>query len=118
MQLKNFSPNEFTCNGVNCFDKMNPVLLEKLDKARTQAGIPFKITSSWRSQEHNQAIKGAKNSSHLRGNAVDISCTNSIERMIILDALLEVGFKRIGIAKTFIHCDVDESLGQQVMWLY
>jgi len=116
--LKYFSASEFNCNGENCFDKMNPLLLEKLDKARDISGVPFKITSSWRSQEYNKAIKGAKNSSHLRGNAVDILCSNSVERFIIVDALVSAGFKRIGIANRFVHCDVDETLVDNVIWLY
>lgn len=118
MNLRYFSKWEFTCSGENCFNKMNPLLLKKLDTARDYANIPFKITSSWRSEEHNKAIKGASNSSHLRGNAVDISCENSVERFIIVDALLKAGFTRVGIANTFVHADIDEELTKQVIWLY
>ena len=45
--MKYFSPKEFTCDGVNCFDKMSPKLLEMLEKAREIADTPFNITSSW-----------------------------------------------------------------------
>jgi len=97
---------------------MSPLLLKKLDTARDYANTPFQITSSWRSEEHNKAIKGAKNSSHLRGLAIDISCTESSKRFQIVDALLKAGFTRIGIANSFVHADIDESLTEQVIWLY
>ena len=113
-----FKKSEFVCNGVNCFDKMDPLLLEMLNVARCYADIPFIINSSWRSEDWNRKINGAKNSSHLRGKAVDIKCTDSRSRLIIVDALLDAGFTRIGIAKTFIHCDIDESLPQEVIFLY
>ena len=118
MNLKHFSAKEFTCDGVNCFDKMDVDTLHKLDTAREYANIPFTITSSWRSEEKNKAINGAKNSAHLRGYAIDIACESSIDRFIILDALICVGFRRIGIAKTFIHADSDPNLSEGVTWLY
>ncbi len=116
--LKHFIKEEFTCDGVNCFDKMNPKLLKMLDDARSIADTPFTITSSWRSEEQNLKANGKSNSSHLRGLAVDIACDSSSKRMFILDALIVAGFNRIGIAKTFIHADCDKELPQDVMWLY
>lgn len=113
-----FSKEEFTCDGVNCFDKMDKDLLEKLNVARSYANLPFIITSSWRSKEHNMKVGGSKNSAHLRGHAVDIKCKNSVDRLLMLEALSSAGFTRIGIAKTFIHVDNDPELPDGVMWLY
>lgn len=118
MKSKYFSESEFICDGDICYDKMNENLIKMLHTARKIADIPFVINSSWRSEEHNAKIGGSKNSAHLRGNAVDISCTNSNSRLIIVNALIVAGFTRIGIGKTFIHCDVDETLPQNVMWVY
>jgi hypothetical protein len=36
----------------------------------------------------------------------------------VVNALLKAGFKRIGVAKTFIHADDSETHDQEVMWLY
>jgi len=116
--MKYFKPKEFTCDGVECFDKMQPSTLDMLDKARELARVPFTINSSWRSEARNIAVKGSKNSSHLRGYAVDIKCNNSIDRFKIIEALTKAGYTRIGIAKTFIHCDNDPSLAAGVIWLY
>jgi len=116
--MKHFIKEEFTCAGVNCFDKMQPKFLQMLDNARAFADVPFKITSSWRSEDHNKKIGGNPNSAHLRGNACDIYCEASYQRLQIVKGLLEAGFTRIGIAKNFIHADCDLELPQQVLFLY
>jgi zinc D-Ala-D-Ala carboxypeptidase len=92
--------------------------LAKLDEAREYAGIPFVINSAYRSPEHNAKIGGKPNSSHLKGLAVDIKSTNGRQRGLILDSLRAVGFTRIGIARTFIHVDMDFDKDQDVTWLY
>jgi hypothetical protein len=39
-------------------------------------------------------------------------------RMVMVCLFCAHGIKRIGIGKTFIHVDVDDTLPQNVMWLY
>lgn len=97
---------------------MNQEFLDKLDQARELANIPFKINSAYRSPEHNAKIGGKPNSSHLRGLAVDISVRDSRSRFIVLEALIKVGFNRIGIADTFIHVDLDKEKSDKVIWTY
>jgi zinc D-Ala-D-Ala carboxypeptidase len=99
-------------------ENMDANFLNKLDEARERAGIPFVINSAYRTPEHNAKIGGKPNSSHLKGLAVDISVTNSRQRFIVLNALLEVGFTRIGIADTFIHVDLDSGKSKEVIWTY
>ena len=118
MKSKYFSQKEFVCDGVNCFDKMSNNLLKMLYEAREVAGVPFVITSSWRSEEVNKMVGGKSNSAHLRGTAVDIACRNSAHRFEIVDALIVAGFTRIGIGNSFIHADCDEDLVNSVIWLY
>lgn len=92
-------------------------LLTKLDEARELAGIPFIINSAFRSPEHPESIKNPT-SSHIKGLAVDIKATDSRTRAKILISLISVGFDRIGIAKTFIHCDIEKEKANEVVWLY
>lgn len=97
---------------------MNQEFLLKLDRAREVAQIPFKINSAYRTPEHNAKIGGKPNSSHLKGLAVDISVTDSRQRFIVLQSLIQAGFNRIGVAKTFIHVDDDKDKDAEVVWLY
>ena len=117
-RIKYFEPSEFVCDGVECFDKMSDNLLLSLEAARQIAGIPFHINSSYRDKDTNERVGGEPNSAHTRGNAVDIACGNSSDRFIILEACMAVPFTRVGIAKTFIHIDVDEDLPDNVIWTY
>ena len=117
-KIKHFEPSEFVCNGIECYEQMSDDLLLSLGTARQIAGIPFHINSSWRDKDTNQRVGGKPNSAHLRGNAVDIACTNSSDRHTIIDACMAAGFTRIGIAKTFIHIDVDSDLPNNVIWTY
>lgn len=110
--MKYFKPSEFSD-----ITKMDPELLRMLDECRERAGIPFRLNSTYRSPEYNATIPGAsKNSAHTRGHAVDIICTDSSARFKIIKAALEVGFRRIEAAPTWIHLDNDPSLAQDVIF--
>lgn len=98
-------------------ENMDANFLNKLDKARSIAGLPFKINSAYRSPDHPLSIKNPS-SSHIKGLAVDISVTDSRTRFIIVDALIKAGFNRIGIADTFIHVDFDLDKSNKVIWTY
>lgn len=97
--------------------KMDKSFLEKLDRAREFAGFPFFINSAYRSPEHPESIKNPT-SSHIKGLAVDIRARDSRTRYLIIDALMHVGFNRIGIADTFIHVDDDKQKSSNVIWTY
>ena len=97
--------------------KMDVDFLVKLDKAREFAKVPFVINSAYRSPEHAESIKNPT-SSHIKGLAVDIKATDSRTRYKVLNALMHVGFNRIGIADTFINVDDDKDKSQQVIWTY
>jgi uncharacterized protein YcbK (DUF882 family) len=97
---------------------MNDEVLKRIDTARLLAKVPFVITSGLRCRVHNKRVGGSPSSSHIDGLAVDIKADNSNHRHMILKGLLEAGFKRIGIAKNFIHADCDNTKPQQLTWLY
>ena len=104
-----FKPHEFACK-CGCgagLSQMEKALLWRLNYARKLAGIPFVITSALRCELHNRRVGGSKTSSHLYGFAVDIRTKNKFVQQRILKALKAAGFLRIGVAKKFIHVDVD-----------
>ena len=117
--MLHFDISEFDSPDENGSGKyMQDPFLQMLDDARGIANISFKINSGYRSESHNAYIGGKKQSSHLYGHAADIHCTGSRERFIIVDALVKAGFKRIGVAKTFIHVDNDPAKDEKVIWMY
>ena len=108
--MRYFEASEFACPCGRCdggAGRMSPALLERLDAAREVAGLPFVINSGYRCPDHNRAVGGVADSAHTRGYAVDIRCAGSRERFAMLRALLEVGFRRIELAPTWLHVDCD-----------
>ena len=117
-----FRDSEFYCKcDRDCIGKHKKIsenLLARLNTARRIAKIPFIITSGLRCPEHNAEIGGKPDSAHLEGFAVDIKTSNSMDRYKIFRALLSAGFNRIGIAKDFIHADIDPNKPSEVIWTY
>jgi uncharacterized protein YcbK (DUF882 family) len=71
MALKHFKLSEFDSDVKGSGKNMKRDFLKKLDKARDIAKIPFKITSGFRTPQHNerlrkQGYKASANSSHLK----------------------------------------------------
>jgi len=101
--MNNFDLSEFACP---CCGKveLTPQFQEMIDDARRLAGIPFIINSGYRCLKHNKEI-GSTSDNHPSGQAADVKCTDGPSRFKIVAALIKAGFKRIGVAKTFIHAD-------------
>ena len=126
MSLKYFRYEEFDSPDLpnSGAANMDNNFLSMLDNARGIAGIPFKISSGFRSQNYNQSLSArgysaSPNSSHLKGEAADIVCKSSKDRWTIITALQEAGFKRIGIASSFIHVDSSDLWkASPVIWTY
>ncbi len=118
-RLKYFKISEFASpDDPTSGSMMEEEFLEMLDLARDIAGFPFIINSGFRSIAHNQAINGEKNSSHLMGWAADLHCGTGKRRFLMVEALLDAGFTRLGIGDTFIHCDCDPNKPQTTIWTY
>tara|TARA_Y100001972_G_scaffold126910_1_gene182050 strand:+ start:1103 stop:1480 length:378 start_codon:yes stop_codon:yes gene_type:complete len=125
MVLRHFTYSEFDCkSGVGQGEIfMDNDFLKLLDKARFVAGIPFVITSGYRTKEYNEQLikngyKASSNSSHCKGIAADIKADTPQKKFAIVQALLFVGITRIGIAHDFIHCDIDKDKTNKIIWTY
>lgn len=92
-------------------------LLDKLNRARGYAGIPFKINSGFRTPVHNAAVGGKSKSAHLTGEAADIAARDPNTRFRILRALMELGFTRIEVTPWHVHVDVakDDAHPQDIL---
>ena len=81
-----------------------------LDKARDIAGVPFVITSGFRTEVENKAVGGVANSAHLKGMAADIAVTNQTRQKVLL-GLLTCGVSVfIEDCPQHIHCDINSSI--------
>jgi uncharacterized protein YcbK (DUF882 family) len=119
MERKRIAPNfyedEFMCSC--CGEvKISRLLLEKLQILRNFIGHPMELNSAYRCEKHNAKVGGKKNSFHISGEAVDVACSNSFDRLTLVREAIKVGFKGIGISSTFVHLDVRS--GVPVMFLY
>lgn len=109
-----FKPSEFACKCCGSIG-INPDFVKMLEEAREVAGVPFVITSGYRCQKHNKAV-GSTSTNHTSGKAADIKATDGPTRGKILRGLYLAGFKRVGVAKDFIHADISDSV--ESCWLY
>lgn len=109
-----FTEEEMQCP---CCGKsnMDTEFMFRLNKAREMANIPFVINSGYRCEKHNAEV-GSTSRNHVEGKAADIKCTEGWKRLRIVRALLNVGFSRLGISKTFIH--VDSMPLNASIWVY
>ena len=112
--LRNFDISEFACK--HCGEcHMDATFLAMLDNARDFAGVPFVVNSGYRCPEHNKAV-GSLAPNHPAGRAADIACFDGPTRMRIIQGMIRAGFRRIGVQKSFVHCDSMDDI--ESLWLY
>lgn len=109
-----FNTREFSCQCKNsdCVEQKVAIeLVNKLTELREAIQEPLTITSGYRCEKHQQALRTqgvntvvAKKSTHELGEGVDVKPT----RLTIknLEGMAAKYFKAIGIAKTFLHLDL------------
>ena len=105
-----FSSPDSPESGIN----MNQELVEILDIIRSRFGRPIKINSGYRTPQWNTKVGGVPLSAHTKGTAVDLEIVNSSARYTVIKLALENRIKRIGLAKDFIHLDIDMNSTQFV----
>ncbi len=114
-----FTKAEFDCKytGKN---EMQPEFMAKLQLLREKYGKPMIVTSGYRHWTHPvEARKGHTTGEHTRGTCADIACTSGLDRYKIIQLALQLGFPRIGIAKTFIHLGIGGAgLPSPAIWDY
>ncbi|WP_323014531.1 YcbK family protein, partial [Devosia sp.] len=101
----NFSPQEMASKREGEL-LIDPASMDRLQKLRNVLGKPLIITSAYRSEAHNEAVGGAKNSQHRLGKAFDVVMTNH-DPAHFESAARAVGFTGFGHypKSNFMHID-------------
>ena len=105
-----FFPNsELACKTTGHAEMHEP-FMRLLVAYRLILGRALPVTSGFRSREHNRKVKGASNSAHLFGCAVDIATAN-LDVYQLVSLATDLGFTGIHVKnhgprdKRFIHLD-------------
>ena len=113
--FKYFKLEDFDCQETG-ENNMDVAFIHKLDELREACDFPFVITSGYRSNGHSIEKKKTSPGTHAQGIAADIKVSGGFQRYKIVEKALLMGFRGVGIAKTFIHID-DRQTGF-VIWNY
>lgn len=118
MQLTpHFRLKEFNCDCCGNGDAaVAQHMAELLELIRPSVG-PIVIRSGFRCKRENRKVGGEADSYHLLGLAVDIAVASDSRRYALIRALLNHGWKRLGIGKNIVHADRGPTR-KPVIWTY
>ena len=112
-----FRLSEFACR-CGCGKKdISLQLVSLLEEIRQRVERPFIVLSGCRCERWNRIVGGVPDSAHLYGLAADIFVPDDRFRYEFLRHAVRY-FPRIGIARKFIHVDIDHSKPVRVIWTY
>lgn len=88
--------------------RIKPELRDILVEVAKEFGQDLTITSAYRSPDYNKKVKGAKNSLHQQGLAVDVVQTglSTQQRQRFIRIAYDKGIRGIGVYNTFTHLDI------------
>lgn len=114
--FKYFKIEDFDCQATGN-NGMSEEFIHRLDELREACGFPFYVTSGYRDPEgHPIEKKKSQPGTHAQGIAADIKVDGGVQRMLVVQKALELGFTGVGVAKHFIHVDIRETT--PVLWCY
>lgn len=114
MQLtKNFNLSEFNKHNFALNETVLrniQALANNLQVLRDEVKKPIKITSGYRSPEHNAKVKGVKNSRHITGEAADFKIAGMTPKQVaaVIEKLIAAGKMEeggLGTYSTWVHYD-------------
>jgi len=107
---EHFDSSEFACRHCGVI-KVSDELVMRLELLRGIVGEPLVVVSGYRCPAHNLAIRGAKRSRHMAGEAADLKPTYAR-----ISQAAHAGFLGIGSRDGYAtHVDVREKAAR---WLY
>jgi zinc D-Ala-D-Ala carboxypeptidase len=120
----NFRPDELACKGSGSI-LVVPAFLDRLQRLRAAYGKPMRVSSGYRSPEHNAKVSSTgATGPHTTGRAVDIAVSGA-DAFKLLRYAVGYGFTGIGFqqkgphATRFIHLDDIEDWNiRPTVWTY
>jgi len=113
--FKYFKITDFDCQETG-ENQMSEAFIHRLDELREACGFPFYITSGYRSKDHSIEKAKSKPGMHATGLAADIAVQGGVQRRLLAEKALELGFGGVGVAKGFVHVDIRDTT--PVLWCY
>lgn len=110
-----FTESELNCR-CGCGLTLKPDFLFRIESFRRILGFSMPITSGARCPTYNKKVGGVKNSMHPKGLAIDVLCTDSYARYMIMKLALRFEFKGLGVGSNFLH--IDDREGVSKCWTY
>lgn len=111
-----FTEAELACKCGCGKANMDLAFMTKLEALRVEYAEPMVITSGFRCNNYNTAVKGSKSSRHMFGQAVDVAVAEPAKRFRLVELAFKHGFRGIGCDGAFVHLDTRGT--EPVMWLY
>lgn len=100
-----FSLSEVACKC--CGGVPTKALLNKMDQIRKEFGAPINVTSGFRCEKHNTKIGGSKNSNHVKGLAIDVLRTPTLEDFILKHLEhFDIYIEDSSVTPTWIHISI------------
>jgi hypothetical protein len=113
---EHFSLIEFVCHCPRCQavgpslieGKIDPILVQSLERLREILGKPITINSGYRCRDHNAEVGGAKQSQHVFGRAADIHVKGVDQKTLaeIAERVEDFEAGGIGTYPRWVHVDV------------
>lgn len=117
-----FKAYEMDCPCTHCKETLiDPELVEKLQALREVLAFPVKITSGYRCEKHQEELKemgfetATGISQHQLGKAADIKTGHHLG-VELEEAARSVGFRAVGVGKSFVHVDLRDEKDRR--WSY
>jgi uncharacterized protein YcbK (DUF882 family) len=103
---RNFTAEEWASKCGSDMFKVHPILIAGVQEIRDVCNFPIRITSGYRTEQHNQFVGGASGSLHTKGMAVDLQASDRSESKLqrIISEARKLGFV-VRPYPTFVHID-------------
>ncbi len=112
-----FKHHEIVCR-CGCGAVFIPVYFkDKIGSVRQLYNKEMHPTSFVRCKKYNGEVGGSDKSFHLKGEAVDISCTSSTDRRKLIEAVILVGGLDILIYKDFLHIQMKQYPAERIVYM-